>query len=243
MPFENKLDEPFLWIPDLEGPAYGAPPGQSLDWVKSILTGTPSLGIPDTIAFLSLPLILYVSQTISIKVLAPPKDPNKVLTEQEQINQGIVNNLPFIVAFFSLNVPAGLGVYWIINNIVTTLISIAVKNQFKDEELSTEVLEMMASLDADKTASNKPKMRSMASAVQELRTSKDEKSRSTSGFGSKIVLDAEVVPSTESSLVEGSNETSGVVSEGSLEVDAETALESDESRNKKKKRTKANRRN
>ena len=36
---ENKLDEPFLWIPDLEGPVYTKPPGESLDWIKSIVTG------------------------------------------------------------------------------------------------------------------------------------------------------------------------------------------------------------
>lgn len=246
---ENKLDEPFLWIPDLEGPAYGAPPGQSLDWVKSIFTGTPSLGVHDTIAFLSLPLILYVSQTVSIKVLQPPKDPNKVPTEQEQINQGIVNNLPFIVAFFSLNVPAGLGLYWIVNNIVTTVISLAVKNQFKDEQLSTEVLEMMASLDADKTSA-KPKMRSMASAVQELRTAKEDKSRATGGFGSKVVFDAEVVSSPESSpaAADASNgasiDDSGDDVEDKAETDAGTAADGiEESRNKKKKRTKANRRN
>lgn len=36
---ENKLDEPFLWIPDLEGPVYAKPPGESLDWIKSIVSG------------------------------------------------------------------------------------------------------------------------------------------------------------------------------------------------------------
>ena len=36
---ENKLDEPFLWIPDLEGPVYAKPPGESLDWIKSIISG------------------------------------------------------------------------------------------------------------------------------------------------------------------------------------------------------------
>jgi hypothetical protein len=36
---ENKLDEPFLWIPDLNGPVYAKPPGESLDWAKSIITG------------------------------------------------------------------------------------------------------------------------------------------------------------------------------------------------------------
>mmetsp|Transcript_8338 Transcript_8338/g.18672 ORF Transcript_8338/g.18672 Transcript_8338/m.18672 type:complete len:343 (-) Transcript_8338:173-1201(-) len=97
---ENKLQEPFLWIPSLEGPIYDRPTAEAADWLKSIFAGNPLLGWHDTLAFLSLPLILYISQSISQKVLAPPKDPNKVLSEQEQVTQGVVNNLPFIVAFF-----------------------------------------------------------------------------------------------------------------------------------------------
>jgi membrane protein insertase Oxa1/YidC/SpoIIIJ len=63
--------------------------------------------------------------------MAPPKDPLKVLTEQEQISASLVNNLPFVIAFFSLNVPAGLAVYWIINNILTTGINLIVKSNLK----------------------------------------------------------------------------------------------------------------
>eukprot|EP01031_Cornospumella_fuschlensis_P029843 gene29843-36033_t len=74
---QNKLDEPFLWIPDLQGPVYQAPPSKAMDWIYSIFSGNPSLGWSDTLAFLSLPLILYISQTISQKVLTPPRDPNK----------------------------------------------------------------------------------------------------------------------------------------------------------------------
>lgn len=44
-----------------------------------------------------------------------PDDPS------QQQNQVLLRVLPFMVGYFSLNVPSGLGVYWIINNIVTTL--------------------------------------------------------------------------------------------------------------------------
>lgn len=30
---ENKLDEPFLWLPNLEGPTYGADPAHGSDWI------------------------------------------------------------------------------------------------------------------------------------------------------------------------------------------------------------------
>jgi hypothetical protein len=66
------------------------------------------------------------------------------MTEQEEMSQGLVNNLPFIVSFFSLGVPAGLAIYWVANNILTTLITVAVKSGIKDEPLSMEVEEIMA---------------------------------------------------------------------------------------------------
>jgi len=143
---ENKLDEPFLWIPDLEGPIYTNGPDYS--WITSAIAGNPKLGVHDTLAFLTLPLILFVSQTVSQKALQPPKDPKKVLTEQEQISQGLVNNLPFIVAFFSVNVPAGLAIYWIINNAMTTLITLATKATIKQEPFPPEVDRMMAMVEA-----------------------------------------------------------------------------------------------
>ena len=30
---ENALDEPFLWLPSLEGPTYGADPTAGSDWI------------------------------------------------------------------------------------------------------------------------------------------------------------------------------------------------------------------
>ena len=37
---ENKLNEPFLWIPDLEGPVYSSSATKSTDWFYSIFSGT-----------------------------------------------------------------------------------------------------------------------------------------------------------------------------------------------------------
>lgn len=141
---EDKLSEGFLWIPNLEGPVYRAPPGETMDWIKTIFSGEPSLGWETTLAYLTLPVILFVSQSISTKILQPPKDPNRQMTEQEEFSQGLVNNLPFIVSFFSLGVPSGLAVYWIVNNVLTTLVTVAVKSNIKDEPLSMEVEQIMA---------------------------------------------------------------------------------------------------
>lgn len=166
---ENKLDEPFLWIPDLEGPIYTKPTAEAANWIKSIFTGTPELGWHDTIAFLSLPLILFVSQSVSMKILQPPRDPNRAMTEQEQFSQNILNYLPVIVAFFAINVPAGLSVYWIINNALTTLITVAVKATIKDDGFPPEVERMMALIDSSSSSSAVlKKVSSSASSALEL---------------------------------------------------------------------------
>ena len=180
---ENKLDEPFLWIPDLEGPVYMAPPTDSLNWIKSIFSGKPDLGWDDTLAFLSLPIILFISQTISQKVLQPPKDPNRVLTEQEQISQGLVNNLPFIVAFFSLNVPAGLGIYWVCNNILTTVITVVVKEKFKNVQMPSEVEQMMIMIDSPARSGGAKNGGGKAELRQNF-IDVESKPSSASGFGS-----------------------------------------------------------
>ena len=149
---ENKLSDPFLWIPSLEGPVYSRTAAHTGDWISSITSGNPLLGWHDTLAFLSLPLILFISQSISQKLLQPARDPSKPMTDQEQMSQGLINNLPLIVAFFSLNVPAGLSVYWIVNNILTTLVTLAIKNSLKDEAFPPEVTQMMSLIEGVPTA-------------------------------------------------------------------------------------------
>ncbi|EWM28009.1 Membrane insertion protein, OxaA/YidC [Nannochloropsis gaditana] len=129
----NELNEPFLWLPNLEGPTYGAGPADGMNWLKQWEGFTPSLGWHDTIAFLTVPLILIVSQSISQQILQPAAnkdDPNA------QQSQAILKFLPFMVGYFSLNVPSGLGVYWIANNLITTLTTVAVRAviQGKEEE-------------------------------------------------------------------------------------------------------------
>ena len=230
---ENKLDEPFLWIPDLEGPVYSSPPGESLDWIKSIFSGAPTLGWHDTVAFASLPVILYVSQTLSQKVLQPPKDPNKVLSEQEQVTQGLVNNLPFIVAFFSLNVPAGLGLYWVVNNILTTIITVVVKNKFRDTQMPPEVEQMMAMIDNQGAAKAVPRERGGGRA--EMRMALEDRP-STSGFASAGGMDGKDGSIIDAETVEVRAASAGGADDEDDDEDDDQDGEKDKP--KRKKRTK-----
>ena len=47
--------------------------------------------------------------------------------QQQQANV-ILKVLPFMIGWFALNVPAALGVYWVVNNIVTTASTLYVRS-------------------------------------------------------------------------------------------------------------------
>jgi YidC/Oxa1 family membrane protein insertase len=204
---DGKLSDGFLWIPSLEGPIYKSLPGETFDWVKSIATGEPTLGWGHTLAFLSLPLILFLSQSLSSKILQPPKDPNKKLTEQEEFSAGLVANLPFVVSFFSLGVPAGLAVYWVVNNLLTTLVTVGVKSRIKDEPLSMEVEEIMAAVERGGGADMTATIQQQSAAQREFRGGMggsssgggggggmgggEGKRQLKSGFGASGVVDVE----------------------------------------------------
>lgn len=117
---ENKLDEPFLFLPNLEGPTYGADPSHTTDWLFQWTNGVPPLGWEDTTSFLILPLVLLVTQFLSMELMAPK--------DQEQ--PAFVKFIPFMISFFSLGVPAALSVYWVANNIITTTLSLQIRSTF-----------------------------------------------------------------------------------------------------------------
>ncbi|GAX15917.1 YidC/Oxa1 family membrane protein insertase [Fistulifera solaris] len=121
---ENKLNEPFLWLPNLEGPTYGADPTSGSDWLfKGWTDGVPSLGWDDTISFLILPVLLVVSQYLSMELMQP-----KTTDSAQQQSNAILKVLPLMIGWFSLNVPAALCVYWFVNNVITTGLSLFIRS-------------------------------------------------------------------------------------------------------------------
>jgi YidC/Oxa1 family membrane protein insertase len=89
------------------------------------------LGWEDTIAFLSLPLFLVVSQFVSMQLMQPKTDD----PAQQQSNL-ILKLLPLMIGWFSLNVPAALCIYWVTNNIITTATSLIIKNTMQVQPIS-----------------------------------------------------------------------------------------------------------
>lgn len=75
-------------------------------------------------AFLALPIFLVISQVISMNLMQP-KDP---AAQQDNV---VLKILPVMIGWFALNVPAALTIYWVVNNIVTTVTTLAIRNSME----------------------------------------------------------------------------------------------------------------
>jgi hypothetical protein len=96
--------------------------------------GVPALGWDDTKLFLIVPVVLVVSQYLSQALITPKnQDPS-----QQQANT-ILKVLPLMIGWFSLNVPAALGIYWVANNIITTAITMQIRSAFEASPAAASV--------------------------------------------------------------------------------------------------------
>ncbi|KAH9609771.1 hypothetical protein KSS87_012761 [Heliosperma pusillum] len=114
---EGVLTEGFFWIPSLGGPTSIAArqSGAGISWLFPFVDGHPPLGWPDTAAYLVLPVLLVVSQFVSMELMKPPQtDPS------QKTSLLILKFLPLMIGYFSLSVPSGLSIYWFTNNILST---------------------------------------------------------------------------------------------------------------------------
>ncbi|CAM9555050.1 unnamed protein product [Discosporangium mesarthrocarpum] len=124
---ETVANEPFLWVPCLQGPTFDA--GRGIGWLThNWVNNVPPLGWHDTLCYLSIPAILVVSQKLSMALTAPPIDESD---EQSSSIQTVLQYLPILIGWFSLNVPSALGVYWLTNNLSTTAVTQGIKFWFK----------------------------------------------------------------------------------------------------------------
>ena len=110
------------------------------------MDGVPSLGWHDTVAFLILPVLLVVSQFVSMELMQPKTASGD--SAQQQSN-AILKVLPLMIGWFSLNVPAALCVYWFVNNVITTGLSLFIRSNMPVAEMSTSA--------ASSTSSSTPK--------------------------------------------------------------------------------------
>ncbi|KAK7280927.1 hypothetical protein RIF29_08503 [Crotalaria pallida] len=115
---EGLLTEGFFWIPSLAGPTTVAArqSGSGISWLFPFVDGHPPLGWSDTLAYLVLPVLLVVSQYISVQIMqsSQPNDPNM------KTSQTLTKVLPLMIGYFALSVPSGLSLYWLTNNVLST---------------------------------------------------------------------------------------------------------------------------
>lgn len=64
-------------------------PPISLSLSLSHADGAPKLGWHDTIAYLTIPVILILTQSVSMKINQPARDPNVPLDEAQQASQNV----------------------------------------------------------------------------------------------------------------------------------------------------------
>eukprot|EP00892_Ulva_mutabilis_P003407 jgi/Ulvmu1/1438/UM011_0168.1 len=115
---DGLLQEGFFFIPSLGGPATIEQQlaGEGLNWLVPFVNGAPPIGWEDTAKYLVLPVLLVLSQYASLQISSPPNSDDPSV----QQTQAILKYLPILIGYFSLNVPAGLTIYWLTNNILTT---------------------------------------------------------------------------------------------------------------------------
>lgn len=136
---DGALNEPFLWIPSLQGPV-SPPLYRGSEWISEgwVFDGSslpiPQLGWETTLAYLVMPVLLVLGQSLTMSVLTPqPDTSNQTAEEKEQLesSQRILKFLPLLIGFFSLQVPAGLTVYWFTSNLFSVSQSLGVRKYYE----------------------------------------------------------------------------------------------------------------
>lgn len=122
---DGLLSSGWFWIPSLAGPTTLAAQkaGAGSAWLFPFVDGAPPVGWHDAGCYLVLPILLIISQSVTQRIMSPPSD-----DPAQQQTQAILKFLPLMIGWFSLNVPSGLTLYWLTNNLLSTAQSMWLKS-------------------------------------------------------------------------------------------------------------------
>jgi YidC/Oxa1 family membrane protein insertase len=138
-------EEGFLWLPSLSGPISDHREG--LAWLtEGWIDGVPRFGWDDTLAYLTIPLILVVTQTVSLYILGSFEALDNAEDQTSKTTGLVLRALPFMLGYFAMNAPAGLGLYWIFNNLLTTASTFTVKKLTEVDEYEVDVAPMLVAM-------------------------------------------------------------------------------------------------
>jgi len=148
---DGELQEPFLWIPSLEGPVSAANDYRGMEWLtQGWVDGVPALGWEATLAFLIMPFVLVIGQSVTMSVLTPEMDTDKMSDEekeQTEKTQGFLKFLPLMIGYFSLQVPSGLTIYWFTSNLYSLCQSLVIRKYYEVNPPTIELPDYWDALD------------------------------------------------------------------------------------------------
>jgi len=148
---DGELQEPFLWIPSLEGPVSAANDYRGMEWLtQGWIDGHPAMGWEPTLAFLVMPIVLVLGQSLTMSVLTPEVDTEKMTDEEKEQSdktQGVLKFLPLLIGYFSLQVPAGLTIYWFTSNLYSLAQSLTIRKYYEANPPEIELPDYWDALD------------------------------------------------------------------------------------------------
>lgn len=123
---DGSLVEGFYWIPSLAGPTSVAAQraGTGTAWLLPLVDGAPPGGWDAAAPYLVLPALLVAAQYASSAIMTPPKKDDDEGGAGAAFSKALILGLPLMVGWFSLNVPAGLSLYYFSNTIMTSSIQV-----------------------------------------------------------------------------------------------------------------------
>ena len=113
---------------------------QGLSWLtEGWIDGVPRLGWEDTLAYLTIPVILVITQTVSLQLLGSFDALDESDDPTTKNTAVVLRFLPFMLGYFAMNAPAGLGLYWLFNNILTTAVTTTIKKVTEKPPVEFEI--------------------------------------------------------------------------------------------------------
>jgi len=114
----------FLWIPSLAGPVTAGNP--SLDWLLKTRYSDhfePLIGWDKALLYIALPVVLVAAQYFTNRQASAKRDPDFI----EAVG------FPAFVGISAFVSPAGLGLYWLTNNLLNAAQTFVVQQQVAEE--------------------------------------------------------------------------------------------------------------
>lgn len=108
------VGQAFFWIPDLSFPSAAV----GLAWISDYFQ---SGEIWLLIAYMILPIVLVVTQIMMQKMSQPPRTSGQQQDSQQAMMGQMMLFMPVMFGFFSLQVPSGLSLYWVVSNLLAMI--------------------------------------------------------------------------------------------------------------------------